>query len=88
MSRFGAKIPLSSATTGTRGRGGSCGSGAREVAASGEKLLVHWRVTAPQRRAVMDLAAAAEPGAGSQHLEVRDEVAEKCQKLFLDFLEE
>ncbi|XP_008515151.1 DNA replication licensing factor MCM6 isoform X2 [Equus przewalskii] len=36
----------------------------------------------------MDLAAAAEPGAGSQHLEVRDEVAEKCQKLFLDFLEE
>uniref|UniRef100_A0A8C7BHN9 DNA replication licensing factor MCM6 n=1 Tax=Neovison vison TaxID=452646 RepID=A0A8C7BHN9_NEOVI len=36
----------------------------------------------------MDLAAAAEPVAGSQHLEVRDEVAEKCQKLFLDFLEE
>ena len=36
----------------------------------------------------MDLAAAAEPGAGSQHLEVHDEVAEKCQKLFLDFLEE
>uniref|UniRef100_A0A8C6N2A6 DNA replication licensing factor MCM6 n=1 Tax=Mus spicilegus TaxID=10103 RepID=A0A8C6N2A6_MUSSI len=36
----------------------------------------------------MDLAAAAEPGAGSQHPEVRDEVAEKCQKLFLDFLEE
>nr|XP_030738874.1 DNA replication licensing factor MCM6 [Globicephala melas] len=36
----------------------------------------------------MDLAAAAEPGAGSQHLEVRDEVAEKCQKLFVDFLEE
>ncbi|XP_057601746.1 DNA replication licensing factor MCM6 isoform X2 [Hippopotamus amphibius kiboko] len=36
----------------------------------------------------MDLAAAAEPGAGSQHLDVRDEVAEKCQKLFLDFLEE
>ena len=36
----------------------------------------------------MDLAAAAEPGAGSQRLEVRDEVAEKCQKLFLDFLEE
>ncbi|XP_077926864.1 DNA replication licensing factor MCM6 isoform X2 [Halichoerus grypus] len=36
----------------------------------------------------MDLAAAADPGAGSQHLEVRDEVAEKCQKLFLDFLEE
>ncbi|XP_045154849.1 DNA replication licensing factor MCM6 [Echinops telfairi] len=36
----------------------------------------------------MDLAAAAEPSAGSQHLEVRDEVAEKCQKLFLDFLEE
>lgn len=38
--------------------------------------------------AAMDLAAAAEPGAGSQHPEVRDEVAEKCQKLFLDFLEE
>nr|XP_036876656.1 DNA replication licensing factor MCM6 [Manis javanica] len=36
----------------------------------------------------MDLAASAEPGAGSQHSEVRDEVAEKCQKLFLDFLEE
>ncbi|XP_023619793.1 DNA replication licensing factor MCM6 isoform X2 [Myotis lucifugus] len=36
----------------------------------------------------MDLAAAAEPGAGSQHVVVRDEVAEKCQKLFLDFLEE
>lgn len=38
--------------------------------------------------AAMDLAAAADPGAGSQHPEVRDEVAEKCQKLFLDFLEE
>lgn len=36
----------------------------------------------------MDLGAAAEPGAGSQRQEVRDEVAEKCQKLFLDFLEE
>lgn len=41
-----------------------------------------------RRWTAMDLAAAAEPGAGSQHLEVRDEVAEKCQKLFLDFLEE
>lgn len=42
----------------------------------------------PRRCTAMDLAAAAEPGAGSQRLEVRDEVAEKCQKLFLDFLEE
>lgn len=46
MSRFGAKIPRS-ATFGTRGRGGSCGSGARKVAASGEKLLLHWRVAGP-----------------------------------------
>ncbi|XP_005049719.1 PREDICTED: DNA replication licensing factor MCM6 [Ficedula albicollis] len=38
----------------------------------------------------MDLAVAAVGGAGAapQHQQVRDEVAEKCQKLFLDFLEE
>lgn len=38
----------------------------------------------------MDLAVAAAGGAGAapQHQQIRDEVAEKCQKLFLDFLEE
>lgn len=38
----------------------------------------------------MDLAVAAVGGAGAapQHQQIRDEVAEKCQKLFLDFLEE
>lgn len=37
----------------------------------------------------MDLAVAAgDTGATQQHQQLRDEVAEKCQKLFQDFLEE
>ena len=37
----------------------------------------------------MDLAVAVGgAGAAQQHQQLRDEVAEKCQKLFQDFLEE
>lgn len=37
----------------------------------------------------MDLAVAVgDAGVGQQHQQLRDEVAEKCQKLFQDFLEE
>lgn len=36
----------------------------------------------------MDLVAAGEAGLAAAQKQLRDEVAEKCQKLFQDFLEQ
>lgn len=96
LGRFGAKSASSCATIGSGHPGGPRGRAAAAAAARAKGSRKWWSgswllslsAAAPRHPAAMDLAAAAEPVAGSQHLEVRDEVAEKCQKLFLDFLEE
>lgn len=92
LGRFGAKSPRLLRHDWLRRARWERGGGAAATRAKRRRPggSDSWRssVVAPPRSAAMDLAAAAEPGAGSQHLEVRDEVAEKCQKLFLDFLEE
>lgn len=91
---FGAKTPLREAGGGAGGAG-LCGTAAadwparRDGGARGVRSGANRAEGAEAAAAGMDLAVAAgDAGAAQQHQQLRDEVAEKCQKLFQDFLEE
>lgn len=72
-------------------RGGALRDGGHPLAgaAAARRVVGGARAGSGAAAGAMDLAVAVGgAGAAQQHQQLRDEVAEKCQKLFQDFLEE